>query len=41
MEEQDYIEVAEAVYKAATSFDELVDGQGFVLAEELVKRAGR
>lgn len=43
MEERDYIEVTEAVYKAATSFDELVDGEGFLLAEELVKlyeRAG-
>lgn len=42
MEERDIV-VAEAVYKAATFFDELVDGEGFLLAEELVKlyeRAG-
>lgn len=42
MEERDIV-VAEAVYRAATSFDELVDGEGFLLAEELVKlyeRAG-
>jgi len=43
MEKRDNIVVAEAVYKAATSFDELVDGEGFLLADELVKlyeRAG-
>jgi len=31
------IVVEEAVYKAATSFDELVDGEGFLLADEMVK----
>ena len=35
------IEVREDIYKAAEAFDELVGGEGFLLAEELVKMFDR